>query len=418
MTNDKSTKNPFNLIVIVAALGYFVDIYDIQLFNVISKKSLIGIGITDKSIIDKYDYILFLWQMSGMLVGGLLWGILGDKKGRKSVLFGSILLYSLANIANAFVVDLNQYMIVRFFAGLGLAGELGAAITLVSEIMHKEHRGYGTMLVVTMGALGAVAAALISKAEFTFFGLQSWQNAYIIGGILGLVLLTLRVGTYDSKMFDAVKSSNVKKGNFFMLFRSKDRFLKYLACIGIGLPVWFCIGILMKFSEHFSLLSGIIGEPIQVGFVIMYSYLGLSVGDLISGLLSQLFKSRKKVVVGYLIATFVLTLVFLFAKNLTTEAYYLLCFMVGVCTGYWALFVTIASEQFGTNIRATVTSTVPNFVRGSVIPITLGFKSMEQLFGSVNSALIVGVICLTLAIVSVLSLKESFSEDLNYIEYE
>jgi MFS family permease len=418
MTNDKSTKNPFNLIVIVAALGYFVDIYDIQLFNVISKKSLIGIGITDKSIIDKYDYILFLWQMSGMLVGGLLWGILGDKKGRKSVLFGSILLYSLANIANAFVVDLNQYMIVRFFAGLGLAGELGAAITLVSEIMHKEHRGYGTMLVVTMGALGAVAAALISKAEFTFFGLQSWQNAYIIGGILGLVLLTLRVGTYDSKMFDAVKSSKVKKGNFFMLFRSKDRFLKYLACIGIGLPVWFCIGILMKFSEHFSLLSGIIGEPIQVGFVIMYSYLGLSVGDLISGLLSQLFKSRKKVVVGYLIATFVLTLVFLFAKNLTTEAYYLLCFMVGVCTGYWALFVTIASEQFGTNIRATVTSTVPNFVRGSVIPITLGFKSMEQLFGSVNSALIVGVICLTLAIVSVLSLKESFSEDLNYIEYE
>ncbi len=418
MTNDKSTKNPFNLIVIVAALGYFVDIYDIQLFNVISKKSLIGIGITDKSIIDKYDYILFLWQMSGMLVGGLLWGILGDKKGRKSVLFGSILLYSLANIANAFVVDLNQYMIVRFFAGLGLAGELGAAITLVSEIMHKEHRGYGTMLVVTMGALGAVAAALISKAEFTFFGLQSWQNAYIIGGILGLVLLTLRVGTYDSKMFDAVKSSNVKKGNFFMLFRSKDRFLKYLACICIGLPVWFCIGILMKFSEHFSLLSGIIGEPIQVGFVIMYSYLGLSVGDLISGLLSQLFKSRKKVVVGYLIATFVLTIVFLFAKNLTTEAYYLLCFMVGVCTGYWALFVTIASEQFGTNIRATVTSTVPNFVRGSVIPITLGFKSMEQSFGSVNSALIVGVICLTLAIVSVLSLKESFSEDLNYIEYE
>jgi MFS family permease len=396
MTNDKSTKNPFNLIVIVAALGYFVDIYDIQLFNVISKNSLIGIGITDKSIIDKYDYILFLWQMSGMLVGGLLWGILGDKKGRKSVLFGSILLYSLANIANAFVVDLNQYMIVRFFAGLGLAGELGAAITLVSEIMHKEHRGYGTMLVVTMGALGAVAAALISKAEFTFFGLQSWQNAYIIGGILGLVLLTLRVGTYDSKMFDAVKSSNVKKGNFFMLFRSKDRFLKYLACICIGLPVWFCIGILMKFSEHFSLLSGIIGEPIQVGFVIMYSYLGLSVGDLISGLLSQLFKSRKKVVVGYLIATFVLTLVFLFAKNLTTEAYYLLCFMVGVCTGYWALFVTIASEQFGTNIRATVTSTVPNFVRGSVIPITLGFKSMEQSFGSVNSALIVGVIYISI----------------------
>jgi len=418
MTKDKSTKNPFNLIVIVAALGYFVDIYDIQLFNVISKKSLMGIGITDKSIIDKYDYMLFLWQMSGMLVGGLLWGILGDKKGRKSVLFGSILLYSLANIANAFVVDLNQYMIVRFFAGLGLAGELGAAITLVSEIMHKEHRGYGTMLVVTMGALGAVAAALISKAEFTFFGLQSWQNAYIIGGVLGLVLLTLRIGTYDSKMFDAMKSSNVKKGDFFMLFKSKDRFLKYLACICIGLPVWFCIGVLIKFSEHFSSLTGIIGEPIQVGFVIMYTYLGLSVGDLISGLLSQLLKSRKKVVLGYLVTTFILTLVFLFAKNLTTDTYYLLCFMVGASTGYWALFVTIASEQFGTNIRATVTSTVPNFVRGAVIPITLGFKSLEYSFGSVKGALIVGVICLALAMVSVLSLKESFSEDLNYIEYE
>ncbi len=412
----QGTKNPFNMVVLVAALGYFVDIYDLQLFNVVSKDSLRGLGILDPVVIDRYDYILFLWQMCGMLVGGLLWGILGDQKGRMSVLFGSILIYSLANVANAFVVDLTQYSIVRFIAGVGLAGELGAAITLVSEIMHRESRGYGTLIVVTMGALGAVAAALISNNPFVIFGLQPWQMAYIIGGVLGLVLLLLRVSTYESGMFEHMKHNNqIKKGNFLMLFTDRERFKKYLACILIGLPVWFCIGILIKFSDKFAAIVEVVGE-VKVGYAIMFAYLGLSVGDLISGLLSQLLKSRKKVVVAYLLFTIVLVFVFLFAKGLTANSYYFLCFMMGCATGYWALFVTIASEQFGTNIRATVTTTVPNFVRGAVVPIILGFKTLEMSMGAVNSALVVGGVCITLALIAIFSLKETFSKDLDYIE--
>ena len=414
--SKQGTKNPFNLVVLVAALGYFVDIYDLQLFNVVSKTSIRGIGVTDPEVVDRYDYLLFLWQMSGMLVGGLLWGILGDQKGRKSVLFGSILLYSLANVANAFVTNLDQYAFIRFVAGVGLAGELGAAITLVSEIMHREHRGYGTMLIVTMGALGAVAAALISNNPFHFFGLQPWQVAYLIGGGLGLLLLFLRVGTYESGMFDELKKNKeVKKGNFLMLFTHKGRLKKYIACILIGLPVWYCIGILIKFSEKFSDITGVAGE-IKVGFAIMYAYIGLSVGDLLSGILSQVFRSRKKVIMGYLWGTVLLVAIFLFAKGLSVNAYYFLCFLLGCATGYWALFVTVASEQFGTNIRATVTTTVPNFVRGAVVPITLGFKSIELSSGSVYGAVVVGVICIGLAMVATLSVKETFSKDLDYLE--
>jgi MFS family permease len=413
---QQGTKNPFNLIVLVAALGYFVDIYDLQLFNVVSKISIRGIGITDPAIVDKYDYILFLWQMSGMLVGGLIWGILGDRRGRKSVLFGSILLYSLANLANAFVVNLDQYSVVRFVAGLGLAGELGAAITLVSEIMHKEHRGYGTMLIVTMGAFGAVLAALVSNNNFHFWGLQSWQFAYIIGGILGLVLLLLRFSTYESGMFDEVKKQKISKGNFFMLFTDMQRFKKYMACIMIGLPVWFCIGILIKFSGTFAELIGLEKSAIEVRYSIMYAYLGLSAGDLVSGLCSQLFRSRKKVVVGYLIATVIIVMVYLTTHSHSVTYFYFMCFMLGASTGYWALFVTIASEQFGTNIRATVTTTVPNFVRGGVIPITLGYKALEQNNSPVYAAIVVGSVCIILALIAILSLKETFSKDLNYLE--
>lgn len=414
--SKQGTKNPFNLVVLVAALGYFVDIYDLQLFNVVSRQSLYGIGISDPAVVELYDYLLFLWQMGGMLTGGLLWGILGDQKGRKSVLFGSILLYSLANIANAFVGSLEQYSFIRFIAGVGLAGELGAAITLVSEIMHREHRGYGTMLIVTMGALGAVAAAIISNNTLEIAGLQNWQVAYLIGGCLGLLLLFMRVGTYESGMFDQLKANkHVRKGNFLMLFNDRQRFLRYLACILIGLPVWYCIGILIKFSEKFAGLNGVQGE-VKVGFAIMYAYIGLSVGDLLSGILSQFFRSRKKVVMGYLIGTVVLVAIFLYTKGMSSSGFYLMCFLLGSATGYWALFVTIASEQFGTNIRATVTTTVPNFVRGAVIPITLGFKSIECGLGSIFAAVVLGVICVGLAMLATFFVKETFSKDLDYLE--
>lgn len=396
--------------VIVAALGYFVDIYDLQLFNLVSKASLRGIGITDEALVAKYDYMLFLYQMAGMLAGGILWGVLGDKKGRKSILFGSILLYSLANIANGFVTNLEQYAVIRFFAGLGLAGELGAAITLVSETLETERRGWGTMLIVTVGALGAVAANLIAQ-KF------AWQISYFIGGGLGLMLLLLRVGTFESDMFDRMRQSNVSKGNFLQLFTERARFLKYLYCIFIGLPVWYCIGVLIKFSETFASAVGVVGEPVKVGNAIMYAYIGLSVGDLLSGLLSQFLRSRKKVVIAYLLLTIALVLVYLFYQQVSTQWFYFMCFSIGLATGYWALFVTIAAEQFGTNIRATVATTVPNFVRGANIPLILSFKALETTQGSVSAALIVGAVAIGLALFAIFSLKETFSKDLDYHEF-
>jgi putative MFS transporter len=414
---NTNKKSPFNLVVLVAALGYFVDIFDLQLFNIVSKSSLRGIGITDTNVLERYDYLLFLWQMGGMLAGGLVWGILGDRKGRKSVLFGSILLYSIANIANAFVVNLDQYVVVRVLAGLGLAGELGAAITLVSEIMHKENRGYGTMLIVTMGALGAVAAGLLSKVTTPVFGLDPWQFSYVTGGVLGLLLLALRVGTYESGMFDKLKKDTlVRRGDFFLLFRTRDKFLRYLASICIGLPVWFCIGILIKFALHFAELNGVAGSP-EMGMVIMWTYVGLSSGDLLSGILSQVFRSRKKVIFGYLIATCILVVYYLFKQNISTSSFYFLCFLIGFATGYWALFVSVAAEQFGTNIRATVTTTVPNFVRGAVIPITLSYKYVETMIGSVGGALLVGSVCMGLALWGTAYVRETFATELDFHEH-
>jgi MFS family permease len=415
-STDTSTKK-IGLTVTVAALGYFVDIYDLQLFNVVSRSSLQGLGITDPAVIERYDYLLFLWQMGGMLIGGMLWGVLGDMRGRKSILFGSILLYSIANIANAFVDNLTAYSIVRFFAGLGLAGELGAAITLVSEIMHRDKRGYGTMIIVAMGALGAVAAAQISKIEWNLWGLANWQMAYIIGGVLGLSLLLLRMGTFESGMFEKVKEKK-PYASMKRLFTHAPSLKKYIACILIGLPVWYCIGILIKFCETFAGINHVKGDPVKIGFAIMYTYIGLSVGDLLSGLLSQWLRSRKKVIAGYLAATVLLIGYFLFRVNMNTSEFYILCFLIGTATGYWALFVTVASEQFGTNIRATVTTTVPNFVRGAVIPITLGYKAMEPALHPTGSALVMGIVCLGAAFVALWSLPETFGKDLDYIESE
>lgn len=410
--NKRTSQNhsAFNLTVFVAALGYFVDIYDLQLFNLVGKKSLgeEGLGLSPEMVNHYFDVVLFNWQMAGMLLGGIIWGILGDLKGRKSILFGSILLYSIANIANGFVTTTDQYIVVRLIAGLGLAGELGAAITLVSEIMSKENRGYGTMLIVTVGALGAVVAYFLSKEV-------SWQWSYFIGGGLGLLLLVMRMTTFESGMFDQLKKQNVTRGNFLSLFTNRQRFLTFLKCILIGVPVWYCIGVLMKFSVSFAASIGVTGT-IEVPKAIMLSYIGLSVGDLLSGFLSQVFKSRKKIVIGYLIVSIGITLMYLFSKNISSDYFYTVCFLIGCATGYWALFVTIASEQFGTNIRATVTTTVPNFVRGFVIPLTLGFNFLQGTEGPVNAALIIGGISFLLAFISILTVKETFGKDLNYLE--
>lgn len=409
-------------LIVIAALGYFVDIFDLILFNVVKKESLLSIGLTGKAL-EQYDFALFNWQMTGMLVGGLVWGIFGDKKGRIKVLFGSILLYSIANIANAFVATTEAYAVWRFIAGFGLAGELGAGITLVVEHMEREKRGYGTMIIVTFGALGAVVAGLVARngsdlAAFFHLELQSWQMAYITGGTLGLLLLLMRAGAYESGMFRrTVESDDIKRGDFFQLFRNRDRAIRYLACIAIGLPVWFVVGVLINQSDKLAPYIGVDGN-VLVAQSVMFSYIGLSVGDLISGLLSQWLKSRKKVVFIYLVLLTTTVFGYLFNHHISLTWFYFMCFLLGASTGFWALFVTIASEQFGTNLRSTVTNTVPNFVRGATVPITLGFKSLKEMTDPGIAALIVGAVCIGLSFWACYRVDESFSKDLNFLELD
>lgn len=365
--------------------------------------------------------------MIGMLIGGILWGVWGDKKGRLSVLFGSILLYSTANIINAFVIDIPTYTVVRIIAGIGLAGELGAGITLVSETMSKENRGYGTMVIVTFGALGAVVAAIvgaqgqaIGAVLQSIFGVPfaNWQVAYIVGGALGVLLLLLRIGTLESGMYKNMQEAKVQRGNFFMLFTNWGRFTKYVRCILIGLPIWYTIGLLVNHSQEvFAPALNIKGAVVN-GEAVKYCYLGLSVGDLVSGLLSQWLRSRRKVVFLYLIVNLLLVIFFLFfANGITANAFYLLCFLLGTATGYWAIFVTIAAEQFGTNIRSTVANTVPNFVRGSVTLITLLFATLVSYnIENTFAALGVGLLCIGLAIWATWGIKETFGKELDYAE--
>ena len=418
------------LIVVVAALGYFVDIYDLVLFGVVKNESLLSIlPHTSKQEISDTGKFLFNMQMLGMLIGGILWGVLGDKKGRLKVLFGSILLYSIANLANAFVTDVPTYAVIRVIAGIGLAGELGAGITLVSEMMSKETRGYGTMIIVTFGALGAVVASLVgAKGEaisnillnITSIKFANWQVAYIFGGSMGLLLLLMRVGTIESSFFKDVKShDHIKKGDLKLIFFNKPNLIKYLHCISIGIPIWFIIGLLIMNSQNdFGPLLGL--ATIENGKAVMYAYIGLSFGDLVSGILSQLMKSRKKVVILYLVCSGLLTIYFLFVAKqvhvLTTDTYYVFCFLLGTASGYWAIFVTIAAEQFGTNIRSTAANTIPNFVRGSVNVIMLCFGMLLSLVSTGAAALIVGLFFILLALYSVMQLKETFGKDLNYTE--
>ena len=415
-------------IIAVAACGYFVDIYDLILFNVVKKASLEAIMVSASAdVIKSTGLFLFNVQMTGMLIGGILWGIIGDKKGRVSVLFGSILLYSIANLINAFVSSLPLYMVVRFIAGLGLAGELGAGITLVTESMSKENRGYGTMIIVSFGALGAVAAALVAaqgQAIGVWLGsmlnitLSGWQVAYIIGGLLGLLLLMLRVGTMESGMFKNMENSEVSRGNILMLFNNTTRFFKYLKCILVGLPIWFIVGLIVANAEP------IWGKELDVqgkvvnGSALMYSYLGLCVGDILSGLLSQILKSRRKVVMLYLVICISLVVyLFFFAKGISLTGFYFLIFLLGAATGFWALFVTVAAEQFGTNIRSTVANTTPNFVRGSV-PLIVGlFQFLISLsISTAMSAFMVGMLCMGLSFWAIYSMHETFGKELDYIE--
>lgn len=406
MAQDTSSKN-ITLLIVVAALGYFVDIYDLLLFLIIKNKSLSDIGIAPDQIAST-GLTLMNWQMAGLLVGGILWGILGDKKGRLSVLFGSIILYSLANIANGFVQNVEVYAALRFIAGIGLAGELGAGITLVSESMSKEKRGYGTMVVAGVGIMGAVAAYFVGD-------MFNWRISFFVGGGLGMLLLLLRVGVFESGMFAKIKTNEVQKGDIRMLFNNGVRFKKYLNSILIAVPVWFVVGILVALAPEFGKALGIT-ETLDTGKGVMFTYIGISLGDFLSGALSQIFKTRKKIVFLFLSMTYAGILFFLFSEGLTASAFYTLCIFLGVATGYWVVFVTMAAEQFGTNLRATVTTTAPNFVRGSLILVTLLFTFLKPHFGIINAALAVATLVVAIAFYALSRLNETYGKDLDYLE--
>lgn len=398
----------FTTTVMVAALGYFVDIYDLVLFSIVRVASLRDLGVPEEQLLPQGVFLINM-QMFGMLLGGIFWGVLGDKRGRLSVLFGSIVMYSLANIANAFVTSVEQYAALRLIAGIGLAGELGAAVTLVSETMPKEIRGYGTSVVAGIGVAGAILAALVAR----YF---DWKTAYIVGGAMGLLLLALRASMLESGMFDSLKQqSQIARGNFLSLFTDRARFKKYLCCILIGMPTWYVVGILITFSPELCKAMGATG-PVSAGTGILWCYGGLIVGDFGSGIASQLLKSRKKVVFLFVSIAAALCVAFLQIHGMTPEFYYGMAFVIGIFVGYWAIFVQIAAEQFGTNLRATVATTAPNFVRGSVVVVTTLFQAMKGSLGLVNSAMVAGVICFGLVYLALRPLQESFGRDLDFVE--
>lgn len=397
----------FQIPVIVAALGYFVDIYDLLLFSIVRVDSLKSLGVSEANLLSDGVFLINT-QMAGLLIGGILWGIMGDKKGRISVLFGSILIYSLANIANGFVTSVNQYAILRFIAGIGLAGELGVGITLVAEILPKEIRGYGTSLVAGTGMLGAVLAYVIAD-HF------DWRAAYFIGGGLGLLLLLMRVKVFESGIFNKVKEKKVSRGNFFQLFKSRLQFFKYLRCILIGVPVWLVAGILMTFSPEFGKALNL-DEPIIAGKAVMWEYIGLAIGDISSGVLSQYLGSRKKVVGLFITACAALVAIYLFVPFHSSTIFYTLCVLLGITVGYWALFVTIAAEQFGTNIRATVATTVPNFVRGSILIMTPLFLLFREQYGILLGTGLLSVLTIGVSLLGLWKMEETFGKDLNYLE--
>ncbi len=401
------TDRNVTLTVIVSALGYFVDIYDLLLFGIVRVPSLRDIGVPEDQMMS-VGVRLLNFQMAGMLIGGILWGVLGDLFGRKSVLFGSILLYSLANIANAFVPNPEVYAWLRLAAGIGLAGELGAAICLVAEVMKKETRGIGTTIVASVGILGAVLASLIGD----YF---SWQTAYIVGGVMGLALLGLRASSLESAMFKAMDQAEVSRAKFHLLFANVDRLKRYACCILIGVPVWYCIGVLITFAPELSRAVGVTGV-ITGSKSIMWAYVGLSAGDLASGLLSQKLRSRKKAVGIFLVLNLALILAYYFQYGLSVGEFYALCCAIGFSAGIWAVFVTIAAEQFGTNIRATVSISVPNFVRGSVVPVTLSFDYLRHHMLTMNAVLTVGLVVSALAFIALYFLKETYGKDLDYYE--
>jgi MFS transporter, putative metabolite:H+ symporter len=402
----------FSLPVIVGALGFFVDIYDLLLFNIVRRSSFHDLGVTESAMKDIGENIIS-WQMIGLTIGGIAWGMLGDKKGRKSVLFGSILLYSIATIANGFVANVEQYTWLRFIAGLGLAGELGASITLTSELLPKEKRGIAAAIIATSGVMGTITAYFVFKLSG-----EDWRLCYFIGGGMGLALLFLRVSVLESRMFNAVKQVHIQRGNFLMFFNNKDRFLTYMRSIFIGLPVWYIIGVLITFSDEFAKQFGITGFDQPTALMLQYA--ALAAGDMCAGFFSNYIRSRKKTLFIYYGITIVFIFLFFALKGGGSAInMYLLCMGLGFGSGISVLYIAMSAEQFGTNLRATAAISIPNLVRGALPLILLLFQWLRKpaMTGSyVVAAEITGAVMLVIGLVSVVYTRETFGRDLEFVE--
>ncbi len=393
--------------VLVAALGYFVDIFDLYLFGVVRVASLKDLGIPQENIMAVGMQLLNA-QMSGLLIGGILWGILGDKRGRVSVLFGSIFLYSLANILNGLVNDISTYTALRFIAGIGLAGELGAAITLVSEILPQKTRGYGATIVAGVGLSGSVAAAVTAE----YF---SWRTCYYIGGGMGILLLLLRFQIRDSLLFAKVKSESVSRGNLLLLLTSREKFFRYLRLVVIGMPIWFVGGLLVTFAPEFAAALNI-NEPVTAPKAIFYTYIGVAIGDFLCGALSQYFGTRKKIIAVFILLELTLIYLYLHSPEVSARRFYGVCFGLGFATGYWAVLMMTTAEHFGTNLRATVTTSVPNLIRGSVVFMLFMFNNLKAKLGIVDAAMALGLAIIIFALLSLSLSEETYDKDLAFIE--
>lgn len=394
--------------IVVSALGYFIDVYDIAIFSIVRVVSLKSLGVPDEELL-KAGASLLNAQMIGMLLGGLLWGILGDKVGRIQVLFGSILLYSVANLTNAFVVTVDQYFWCRFIAGIGLAGEIGAGITLVSELLPKESRGLGTTLVATVGLFGGVVSAVVGD-------LLQWQSAYIIGGVMGLLLLLLRVSVAESAVFSAVKSQKGIRRGDVRLFLSWRRLLRYVSCILVGVPLWYAYGILVTFSPEIAKALDIQGQ-VKTSHATIYYCTAMTIGDLVSGLLSQYLRARKRTIAYLLVGGLGSIFLTLHSSGLSIGSFYTLCALFGFCMGYWAVYITAAAEQFGTNVRATVTTSIPNFVRGSVVILTFLLTFFQDSgLNLIESVEVLGILVAVGSLGSLFLMRETYGIDLNFVE--
>lgn len=403
----RSERKRIGLAVLAAALGYFVDAYDLILYNIVRVQSLRGIGVGEADLLSAGVGLLNA-QLIGMLVGGVLWGVIGDRRGRRAVLFGSIFLYSAATLANGLIHSLDAYRLCRVLAGVGLAGELGAGVTLVAELLPKQTRGLGTMIVAAVGVTGVVTASLVA-------GLFAWRTAYVIGGCLGVFLLLLRVGVSESGLFDKVRATDVSRGNFLALFARWQTCKKYVSVVLVALPIWFVIGIIVTFSPELGRDMGLVPAP-QAGRAVLWYYLGITFGDLTTGYLSQRFRNRKRVMAAFIVITALVGVLYFALGGLSLAVYYGICCVLGWASGYWAVFITMSAEQFGTNLRATVATTAPNFVRGAIVPVTLAFRWLGPGIGMRTAAGLLGACTLVVAAVALWQLDETYGKDLDFVE--